>query len=75
MQIQKFPEAPDKKRVGACIKKEPSRQKKEVRSLSTVTSRVKTPKSFLLLVEGAMRLSLDDALANLSTAVSFTNDP
>ncbi len=47
-------------------KKELSWQKKETRSLSAVTSGVTTPKSFLLVVEGAMCSSLDDALANLS---------
>ena len=49
-------------------KKEPSRQKKEICALSAVTSGVTTPKFFLLLVEGAMSPSLDDALANLSTS-------
>ena len=49
--------------------KEPSRQKKESRAFSAVTSGV-TTKSFLLLVEGAMRPSLDDALDNLSTCSS-----
>ena len=39
-------------------------------SLSAVTSGVTTPKSFLLVVEGVMRLSLDYALANLSTRSS-----
>ena len=64
--MQKLPEAFDRKRGDACAKKEPSRQKKETCSLSAVTSGVTTPKSFLLLVEGAMRPSLADALANLS---------
>ena len=50
--------------------KEPSRQKKESRSLSAVTNAVRTPKSFLILVEDAMRPFLDDALANLSTRSS-----
>ena len=50
--------------------KEPSRQKNESRSLSPVTSGVTTPKSFLLVLEGAMRPSVDDALANLSTSSS-----
>ena len=50
--------------------KEPSRQKKGSRSLSVVTIGVTTPKSFLIVVEAAMRLSLDDALANLSTSSS-----
>ena len=58
------------KRVGVCVKKEPSRRKKEACAFSAVTSRVATPKSFLLRVEGAMRPSLDDALANLSTSSS-----
>ena len=48
-------------------KKESSRQKKESRSLSAVTGGVTTPKFFLLVVEGAIRSSLDNALANLST--------
>ena len=68
--MQKLPEAPGRKRSGTCAKKEPSRQKKEARSLSAVTSGMKTPKSFLLLVEDAMHLSLDDMLANLSTSSS-----
>ena len=68
--MQKFPEAPDRKRGVACAKKEPSRQKKEAHRLSVVTSEVTTPKSFLLLVEGATRPSLDDALANLSISRS-----
>ena len=45
------PRSPWKKGGGSCAKKEPSRQKKEARSLSAVTSGVTTPKSFLLLVE------------------------
>ena len=77
--MQKLLEAPDRKRGDACAKKEEtSRQKKESRPLSAVTSVVTTPKSFLLLVEGALRPSLDDALANFSTSCSrlfFTNDP
>ena len=68
--MQKIPEAPTRKRGDACAKKEPSRQKKEASSLSAVTSGVTTSKSFLLLVEGAMRPPLDDALANLSTSGS-----
>ena len=68
--MQKLPEAPDRKRGDACAKKEPSQQKKEIRSLLSVTSGVTTPKSFLLLVEGAMRPSLDDTLVNLSTCSS-----
>ena len=50
--------------------KEPSQQKKESRALSAVTSGVTTPKSFLLVVEGAMRPSLVDTLTNLSTSSS-----
>ena len=61
-------EAPDRKRGRGCAKKEPARQKKEAKSLSAVTNGVTPPKSFLLLVEGAMRPSLDDAQANLSTS-------
>ena len=50
--MQKLPEAPDEKRGGACAKKEePSRQKKETRSLSAVTVEVTTLKSFLLMLE------------------------
>ena len=66
--MQKLPKAPDKKRCDACAK--PSRQKKEACAFPAVTSRVTTPKYFLLLVKGAMRLSLDDALADLSTSSS-----
>ena len=66
--MQKLPEAPDRKRGGASAKKEPSWQKKEPRSLSAVTNTVKTPKSLLLLMEGTVRPSLDDALANFSTS-------
>ena len=61
--MQKLPEAPDRKKGGACTKKEPSKQKKEASPLSAVNSGVTTTKSFLLLIEGAMRPSLDDALA------------
>ena len=68
--MQKLPEAPDRKRDGACVKMEPSRQKKEALALSAVTSGVTTPKSFLLLVEGAMHPSLDDVLGNLSISSS-----
>ena len=69
--MQKLPEAPDKKRSDACAKeKELSRQKKESHSFSAVTSRMTTPKSILLVVEGTTCLSLDDALANLSTSSS-----
>ena len=67
--MQKLPEAPDRKRGDASAKKEPSRRKKEACSLSVVTSGV-TPKSFLLLAEGAMHPSLDDALTNLSMSSS-----
>ena len=52
--MQKIPEAPDRKRDGTYAKKELSQQKKEACTLSAVTSGVTTPKSFLLLVEGAM---------------------
>ena len=51
-------------------KKESSRRKKEACTLSAVISSVTTPKSFLLLVEGAMRPSLDDAVDNFSTCSS-----
>ena len=68
--MQKLPEAPDRKRSGACAKKEPSQQKKEAHSLLAVTSGVTTSKSFLLQVEGTMSPSLDDVLANLSTSSS-----
>ena len=44
--------------------------KKEAHSLSAVTRRVTTPKSFSLLVEGTMHLSLDNVLANLFTSSS-----
>ena len=64
--MQKLLEVPDKKGGNACVEKEPSWQK-EAHSLSAVTSGVTTPKAFLLLVEGTMRLSLDDTLANFST--------
>ena len=68
--MQKLPESPDRKRGDACAKKEPSRLKKEACFLSAVTSGVTTPKSLLLLMEGAMRPSLEDVLANLSTSSS-----
>ena len=68
--MQKLPETPDRKRNNACTKKEPSQRKKKANALSAVTSGVTTPKSFLLLMEGAMRPSLDDALANLSISSS-----
>ena len=68
--MQKLPEAPDKKKERHMRKKEPSHQKKETRSLSAMTSRVTTPKSFLPVVEGTVRLSLDDRFANLSTSSS-----
>ena len=58
--------------------KEPFRQKEESRSLSTVINGVTTHKPFLLVVEGTMRPSLDDVLANLqlvAAAFFFTNDP
>ena len=66
--MQKLPEVPVMKWDDAYAKKEPSRQKKEVCFFSVATSRVITPKSILLLMEGTTRLSLDDALANLSTS-------
>ena len=66
--MQKLAETPDRKWGDTCAKKEPSRQKKEAHALSTVTSGMTTPKSFLLLVEGTMHPSLDNALANLSTS-------
>ena len=58
--MQKLPEAPDRKRATHAQKKkekkrEPSRQKKESLTLSAVTSRVTIHKFVLLLVEGAMR--------------------
>ena len=68
--MQKLLEALDRKRGGAWAKKEPSLQKNEACSLSAETSGMTTSKSFLLLVEGAMRPSFDDALANLSTSSS-----
>ena len=68
--MQKLPEDPDRKRGDACIIKEPSKQKRETRSFSAVTSFVTTSKSFLLLVKVPMRPSLDDTLANLSTSSS-----
>ena len=68
--MQKLPEAPDSKRGGICAKKVPSRQKKEACALSAVTSGVTTLISFLLLVEGAMHPSFDDALASFSISSS-----
>ena len=50
--------------------KESSRQKKNSRALSAVTSGVTTPEYFLLVVEGVMHLSLDDTLAKFSTSSS-----
>ena len=50
--MQKLPEACAKKKKKKKKKKESSRQKKETRSLSAVTGKVTTLKSFLLLVEG-----------------------
>ena len=69
--MQKLPEDPDRKRVNACAKKELSQQKKEACSLSAVTSGVTTLKSFLLLVEGTMRLLTFPLVA----VISFTNEP
>ena len=65
--MQKLPEAPDKIYAQ---KKGTVPTKKESRSLSTVTIGVTTPKSFLLVVEGPMYPSLEDALANFSTSNS-----
>ena len=65
--MQKLPKAPDRKRGNACTKKEPLAKERSLFSVSAVT----TPKSFLLLVEGAMCLSLDDALANLSNCLFY----
>ena len=45
--MQKLSEVPDRKSGDACVKKEPSRQKKEILSLSTVTDEVTTIKIFL----------------------------
>ena len=64
--MQKLPEFPGRKRGDACTKKEPSRSKKETRSLSAVTGEVTTLKSFLLLVGGPTRPSLGGALAIVS---------
>ena len=60
----KLPEAPDRKRRNACVKKEAAR------ALLAVTSRVTTPKCILLQVEGTMRPSLDNASANFSISSS-----
>ena len=69
--MQKLPETPDRQRGWhMCKKKEPSEQKEESCLLSAVTSRVTIPKPFLLVVEGTMRVSLYDALANPSTSSS-----
>ena len=66
--MQKLPETSDGKRGDACAKKRDRPDKKEEsHSLSAVTSGVTKPCS---LVEDAMRLSLDDALANPSTGSS-----
>ena len=70
--MQKLPEAPDRNRCDTCTKKKrncPDKRKKSC-SLLAVTSRVTAPKSFLLVVEGTMCLSLEDALVNLSTSSS-----
>ena len=67
----KLSEAPDWKRGDACAKKRNRPDKrKNLFLFSAVSSAVTTPKSYLLVVEGAMRPSLDDALANLSTSSS-----
>ena len=71
--MQKIPEAPDRKRGNTFTKKEQSWQKKKKKhSLSAVTGKVTTLKSFLLLVGGLMCPSLGSVLANLLpvTAVS-----
>ena len=68
--MQKLPLAPDRKKNNTCTKKKPSWQKKEACALSAATNIVTTLKSYLLLVEGAMHLSLDDALGNFSTSSS-----
>ena len=68
--MEKLPEPPGRKSGDACAKKETSRQKKDASSTSSGTNEVTTPKSFLLLVEGTIRPSLDDALAYLSTSSS-----
>ncbi len=68
--MQKLPEDPERKSGSTCAGKKSSWQKKEACVLSAVTNRVTTPKSFLLLVESAMRLSQDNVLANLSTSSS-----
>ena len=74
--MQKLPEAPDKKGATHVQKGTLLAEERDL-SLSAVTSGVTTLNSFLLLVEGTMCPSLDDALTNLSTSssVSFTNDP
>ena len=55
---------------GRCKRRNPLGKRKKPVHLSAVTSGVTTPKPFLLLVEGAIRPSLDDTLANLSTSSS-----
>ena len=52
------------------LRQELSRQKKETRSFSAGIGGVTIPKSFLLLVDGTMRPSLDEALVNISTSSS-----
>ena len=66
--MQIAPRSPWQEKERRMRKKEPSRQRKQIRSLSVVT----TLKSFLLLVEGTTRPSLDDALANLSTIAAVS---
>ena len=56
---QKLSEAPDKKRGDTCAKKR-----------NRLDKRMTTLKSLLLVVEGAMRPSLDDPLTKFSTSGS-----
>ena len=64
-------ELPDMK-YERCMRKEkePSQQKKESCSFSTVTVELKTPISFLLLVESHVSVFLCGTLVNLSTGSS-----
>ena len=75
--MQKFLEVSDRKRGEVWAKKKNCPGKRKNLALSAVTSEVTTPKSFLLVVEGAMHPSLDNALANLSTSSShlFSTNP
>ena len=71
--MQKLSEAPDRKRSDACTKKRNRLNKRNnLVSLSAVTSGVTIPKSFLLVVEGAMHPSLTCPRV---AAASFTNHP